>query len=217
MNKLRGFKIGKTRKEVPAENMRVFELAKELDIKSEHILSITKKLKIKAKSHMSLLYKNDVKTINENYLSLMIVIKKENRKNMIKNTPKSKECNISKFKKELADLAKDMDDLKTQQTAAALLVPYILEEYEGFKTVKKTQEHKGLSCEFLGFKDGARYIIEFKCFFDRYITPDKKQKIEFQKILDTNKNLEIVLLQLKINKSQYRVFDKKYMKFLLQV
>ena len=47
--------------------------------------------------------------------------------------------------------------------------------------------------------------------------PDAKQKGKLQGILNENKNLEIVLLQVKINKSQYRIFNTKDMEFLFQV
>ena len=153
----------------------------------------------------------------ENYHIIRPVCEKERRKNTINNTPKSKTFNISKFKKELADLAKNMDDdLKIQQTAA-LLVPNILEKFEGFKTVKKGQEDKDGTCEFFGSKNGTRYIIEAKGFLKRFNMPDAKQKGKLQGILNENKNLEIVLLQVKINKSQYRIFYKKDMEFHFQV
>ena len=196
--------------------IRVSELAKNLDINKRMVfLEVIKKLGIKVKSHMSSLTKTNVKTIKKNYRSLMMVTEQEikkNRRQWIKqNTPETKKCDISKFKEELENLHKDMGNLKIQQKTE-LLVPYILEKYENFKKIEKRTDIKDTPCEFSGSKNATTYIIKFQGFLDRFNMPDNTQKIKFQKILKEIKNVEIVLLQVKINKSQYRIFYTTDMK-----
>ena len=92
-----------------------------------------------------------------------------------------------------------------------LLASYILRRLESFQKIEKITTLNGIPCDFLGFKNNIPHIIIFKCFSKSFNTPNREQKRILQEILEKIKNLEIeiVLLQIKTNQDEYRIFYKE--------
>ena len=129
--------------------------------------------------------------------------------------PLPKEFDISNYQKVLSNLKENMAELKFEQQSE-VLVPYILENYEGFEKIEKGPNFRGTPFDFFGFKNGVPYIIEFKGSLNNFNSPGETQKRRLQEILDQVKNLGVVLIQVKINKSQYRIFYDEEMDILFQ-
>ncbi len=125
--------------------------------------------------------------------------------------PLPKEFDSSKFQDELEKLNKNMKGLEIEHRTE-FLVPHILKKYEGFEKIEKGP-FKGAPFDFLGFKNNIPYIIEYKGSLNNFSnTPGEKQKIRLQEVLKQFDELEIVLLQINIKKSQYRIFYTEQVK-----
>ena len=129
--------------------------------------------------------------------------------------PTPKEFDISNFQKVLSNLKENMAELKFEQQSE-VLVPYILENYEGFEKIEKGPNFRGTPFDFFGFKNGIPYIIEFKGSLNNFNSPGETQKRRLQEILNQVEKLGVVLIQVKINKSQYRIFYDEEMDILFQ-
>jgi len=129
--------------------------------------------------------------------------------------PLPKNFDSSKFQKGFKDLHKNMGNLEIE-LQTEFLVPYILEKYEGFEKIEKGPDFRGSAFDFLGFKNNKPYIIEYKGSLNNFNTPGETQKRRLQEILKQFDNLEIVLLQINIEKSKYRIFYTEEMEILFQ-
>jgi len=134
---------------------------------------------------------------------------------MIPKRPIPKEFDISIYQKVLSNLKENMAELKFEQQSE-VLVPYILENYEGFEKIEKGPNFRGTPFDFFGFKNGIPYIIEFKGSLNNFNSPGETQKRRLQEILNQIEKLGVVLIQVKINKSQYRIFYDEEMDILFQ-
>jgi len=91
------------------------------------------------------------------------------------------------------------------ERATAVIVQDILENYEGFRNVRKGPGHWGTPFDFFGFKDGYPYIIEYKGSRKSFNAPGETQKRRLQEVLSLIKGLKVALLQVKIADCQYRI------------
>lgn len=129
--------------------------------------------------------------------------------------PLPKDFDSSEFNGELRNLTKEMGNRKIENQTE-FLVPYILEKYEEFEKVERCP-YRGGPFDYIGFKNNIPYIIEYKGSLDNFHTPKKTQKRRLQEVLEQFDNLEIVLLQVNINTSQYRIFyTEQMMEFLFK-
>jgi hypothetical protein len=90
----------------------------------------------------------------------------------------------------------------------------ILIKYEGFEWIEKGPEHRGTPFDFFGLKNGAPYIIELKASLKSFNTPGETQKWRMRELLHRIEYLNIALIQLKLNKAQYRIFYDEDMEIL---
>lgn len=85
----------------------------------------------------------------------------------------------------------------------------ILQNYEGFDRVEDANAAPGFTnppFDFLGFKDGAPYIVEFKGSLNAFNSPGETQKRRMKEVLSRIKRLNVALLQIKLSTAEYRVF-----------
>ena len=129
--------------------------------------------------------------------------------------PLPKDFDSSSFQKDFKELHKNMGNLEIERQTE-FLVPYILEKYESFEKIEKGPDFRGSAFDFLVFKNDIPYIIEYKGSLSSFNTPGETQKRRLQEILKHFDNLEIVLLQVNIEKSQYRIFYTEEMEILFK-
>jgi len=85
----------------------------------------------------------------------------------------------------------------------------ILQNYEGFDRVEDANTDPGFTnppFDFLGFKDGAPYIVEFKGSLNNFNSPGETQKRRLKELLERIEELNIALIQVKLRKLEYRIF-----------
>ena len=92
----------------------------------------------------------------------------------------------------------------------------ILTNYEGFEWVEKGPDFRGTPFDFFGLKNGAPYIIELKASLKSFNAPGETQKWRMQELLKRIEYLNIALLQLKLNKAEYRIFYDEEMEILFK-
>ena len=129
--------------------------------------------------------------------------------------PIAKQFDVKGYTKTIEKLDKNMSELEFERLSE-VVVPDILENYENFTGVIKGPDFKGTPFDFFGFKQGNPYIIEFKGSLNNFNTPDETQKRRLQEILTQIEGLHIVLLQVKLNESQYRIFYDEEMDLLFK-
>lgn len=129
--------------------------------------------------------------------------------------PTPKEFDIGDYQEKLTDLNENMSELKFERQSE-VLVPYILKDYEGFETIEKGPDFRGTPFDFFGFKEGSYYLVEYKGSLNSFNSPGETQKRRLQEILSQFENLGVVLLQVKINKAQYRIFYNEELDLLFQ-
>jgi len=134
---------------------------------------------------------------------------------MNKKKPIPKDFESKQFKDKFENLHKNIGNLEIE-SQTEFLVPYILEKYEGFKNIEKGPDFKGSAFDFFGFKKDIPYIIEYKGSLSSFNTPGETQKRRLQEILKQFDELEIVLLQVNIKKSKYRIFYTEEMEILFK-
>jgi len=129
--------------------------------------------------------------------------------------PDPKQFDCSKYKKMIESLSENMSELKFEHISE-IVVPDILENYEGFEKTIKGPNYRGAPFDFLSFKNGQPYIVEYKGSLKSFNSPDETQKRRLKEILSTDslKNLHVALLQVKLSKSQYRIFYDEEMSHL---
>jgi len=121
-----------------------------------------------------------------------------------------KEFDARKHKKIISQLRPHMD-LKKFEKICCPIAKDILQNYEGFKKVKKGPKFTGTPFDFFGFKNGEPYIIEFKGSLNYFNSPGETQKRRMQELLNKIEGLRIALLQVKLKKAQYRILYNEEM------
>jgi len=126
-----------------------------------------------------------------------------------------KEFDARKHKKIISQLRPHMD-LKKFEKMCYPIAKDILQNYEGFEKVEKGPRFQGTPFDFFGFKNGEPYIIELKSSLKYFHPPRETQKRRMQELLNKIKGLRIALLQLKLEKAQYRILYNDEMEILFK-
>ena len=90
----------------------------------------------------------------------------------------------------------------------------ILTKYENFKKVEKGPDFAGTPFDLFGHKKSEPFIIELKCSLHNFQYPGEIQKKRMKELLKNVKGLHVALLQLKLKKSEYRIFYEDQMDLL---
>ncbi len=129
--------------------------------------------------------------------------------------PKPKEFDVDKHRESIKELTENMSEKEFEQ-ACELVALDILQNYENFERVEKGPNFGGTPFDFFGFKDGSFYIIELKSSLNHFNAPGETQKRRLKELLKSIKGIKIALLQVKLNKGEYRIFFNEDMEVLFQ-
>ena len=129
--------------------------------------------------------------------------------------PTPKIFDTIKYQGLINSLSENMPELEFERQCEPIVYD-ILQNYEKLRKIEKGPNFIGTPFDFFGFKDDVPYIIEFKGSLYNFNTPGQTQKRRMKKILEQIKGLGIVLLQVKLKKSQYRIFYNDDMNILFQ-
>jgi len=129
--------------------------------------------------------------------------------------PKPKEFDVDKHSESISKLTENMSEKEFEQ-ACELVALDILQNYENFERVEKGPNFGGTPFDFFGFKDGSFYIIELKSSLNHFNAPGETQKRRLKELLKSIKGIKIALLQVKLNKGEYRIFFNEDMEVLFQ-
>jgi hypothetical protein len=129
--------------------------------------------------------------------------------------PKPKQFDADKHSESISKLTENMSEKEFEQ-ACELVALDILQNYENFERVEKGPNFGGTPFDFFGFKDGSFYIIELKSSLNHFNAPGETQKRRLKELLKSIKGIKIALLQVKLNKGEYRIFFNEDMEVLFQ-
>ena len=129
--------------------------------------------------------------------------------------PNPQKFNVDKHSESISKLTENMSEKEFEQ-ACELVALDILQNYENFERVEKGPNFGGTPFDFFGFKDGSFYIIELKSSLNHFNAPGETQKRRLKELLKSIKGIKIALLQVKLNKGEYRIFFNEDMEVLFQ-
>lgn len=130
--------------------------------------------------------------------------------------PKPKDFDSSKYREVINSLSKSMQEKEFEEACKDIVID-ILENYEKFETIidaNIAKEFYNPPFDFLAFKDNLPYIIEFKGSLDNFNSPKETQKRRLKELLKKIEGLNVVLLQVKLKRSQYRILYNEEMNLL---
>lgn len=99
--------------------------------------------------------------------------------------------------------------MKDAENSCEKIVTDILEKHENFTNLKNVNNVSGFTnppFDFWGIKKGKPYMIEFKGSLNNFNAPGETQKRRLKELLERIDELNIALIQLKLKKSEYRIF-----------
>ena len=132
-----------------------------------------------------------------------------------KKHPLPKHFDSIKFKNTIDNLSIHMHE-HAFENACTLIAIDILKVYERFEHVEVGPGLHGRPFDFFGFKDGKPYIIDLQASLDHFNVPGEVQKRRMKRVVNAIDGLNIALLQLRLNKREYRIFYNKEMDVLLK-
>lgn len=91
----------------------------------------------------------------------------------------------------------------------------ILQNYEGFEKIERGPNFRGTLFDFLGYKDSSPYIIEMKASLENFQLPGETQKRRISELLEELPDLKVAILQMALNKKQYRILYHQQVERLL--
>jgi hypothetical protein len=121
-----------------------------------------------------------------------------------KGLPKPKSFDAEKHKEVISKIYQGMPGKELEDLCRDIVVDILL-NYEGFEGVIKGPDLKGTPFDFFGFKDGDPYVIEFKGSWNRFNLPFETQRIRLRELLERIDGLQGSLIQVSVNKEQYRI------------
>ena len=127
--------------------------------------------------------------------------------------PTPKIFDTIKYQGLINSLSENMAELEFERQCEPIVYD-ILQNYEKFRKIEKGPNFIGTPFDFFGFKDDVPYIIEFKGSLHNFNTPGETQKRRMKELLKRIKGLRVALLQVKLKKSQYRIFYNDDMNIL---
>jgi len=129
--------------------------------------------------------------------------------------PKPKQFSVNKHSESISKLTENMSEKEFEQACEPVALD-ILQNYENFERVEKGPNFGGTLFDFFGFKDGSFYIIELKSSLNHFNAPGETQKRRLKELIKSIKGIKIALLQVKLNKGEYRIFFNEDMEVLFQ-
>ena len=130
--------------------------------------------------------------------------------------PKSNKFDSRKYKNIINKLTETTLGMEIEEKCKEIAID-ILQNYEGFERIEEGPKFPGTPFDFLGFKNGKPYMIELKCSLKSFNTPIDTQKRRMKRILKRINNLKVSLLQIKLRKSEYRIFYHNDMESILKI
>ncbi len=127
--------------------------------------------------------------------------------------PEAKDFDPKPYSQILTKLNKRTPNKILEEQGTKIAVD-ILKKYEGFKKVKRGPDFAGTPFDLFGYKRSEPYIIELKCSLNNFQYPGEIQKKRMKELLKNIKGLHVALLQLKLKKSEYRIFYDDQMDLL---
>jgi len=134
---------------------------------------------------------------------------------MTARRPTPKKFDNSQYQEIIGNLSANMSELEFERQSEVVVYD-ILENYEEFDGVEKGPNFRGTPFDFFGFKNRAPYVIEYKGSLKSFNTPGETQKRRLQELLEQVSGLNVVLLQVKLVKGQYRILYNEEMEILFQ-
>lgn len=101
---------------------------------------------------------------------------------MMKPKPVGKPFDTGKYTDIINSLEKNMSEIKFERLSE-VVVPDILQNYEGFSRIIKGPDFRGTPFDFFGYKNDQPYIIEYKGSLNSFNTPGETQKRRLQEVL----------------------------------
>jgi len=126
-----------------------------------------------------------------------------------------KEFDTEKHEKIIRKLRPHMDFIEFEKLCCPIAKD-ILENYEGFEKVDEGPQFTGTPFDFLGFKNGEPYIIEFKGSLNYFNSPGETQKWRMKELIGSIEGLKAALLQVKLKKGQYKILYNDEMDILFK-
>jgi hypothetical protein len=140
--------------------------------------------------------------------TLIIPDQKEIQKKKPGSIPLPKTFNIQQYKGLISSLKKE-SVLKKFEEGCSPIVMDILSNYEGFTDVIEVNRVSGFTnppFDFFGYKKEEPYLIEFKGSLNHFHSPGETQKRRIQELLKKINRLRVALLQIRLEKGEYRIF-----------
>jgi len=127
--------------------------------------------------------------------------------------PEPKDFDPQSYSKTLTKLNKRTPNKILEERGTKIAVD-ILTKYEDFKKIERGPNFAGTPFDLFGHKNSKPYIIELKCSLNHFQYPGEIQKKRMKELLKNIKGLHVALLQLKLKKSEYKIFYDDQMDLL---
>ncbi len=121
--------------------------------------------------------------------------------------PQLKPFESSKYEEIINTLDKTTPGYEFEKACNPIVID-ILKNYEGFDEIIDANAGGNFHnppFDFLGFKNGTPFIIEFKGSLENLNCPGETQKKRLQELLERIKGLNVALLQVRLKNSDYRI------------
>ena len=127
--------------------------------------------------------------------------------------PEIRHFDNRKYSHTIESLTEHMDG-KEFENSCEEIVRDILGKHENFTNIENVNNVSGFTnppFDFFGFKNGKPYVIEFKGSLNNFNSPGETQKRRLKELLNRIEELNIALIQVKLRKSEYRIFYNEEM------
>jgi hypothetical protein len=131
----------------------------------------------------------------------------------VKSIPLPKPFDSAKYKGQISSLNERTALKEIEQSCFPIAID-ILENYEGFRDVKPANYSSDFSnppFDFFGYKKGEPFLIEFKGSLFHFHSPGETQKRKLLELCKKIEGIHLALLQVRLKKSDYRIFLKEEM------
>jgi len=132
----------------------------------------------------------------------------ENSVRIDKRIPEIRIFDNKKYSDIIESLTEHMNG-KEFENSCERIVRDILEKHENFTKIENVNIVSGFTnppFDFFGLKNGKPYVVEFKGSLNNFNSPGETQKRRLKELLERIEELNIALIQVKLRKSEYRIF-----------